>query len=219
MKKLLIAAFILVVLSFVIAAYYYPILPDRIISHWNVHGAPNGYMGKFWGLFLIPIISLVLFLIFLAFTKIDPLKKNIKEFQNFYDGFILILTFFMLYMVILIVVANLKIHYNFIYAIIPAFSLLFFYLGVLIENSKRNWFIGIRTPWTLSSDYVWEKTHHLGGNLYKVSAIITLFGVLVEKGAIWFILIPVIVSSVWLVVYSYYTYKEERATLQQRKKK
>ena len=65
--------------------------------------------------------------------------------------------------------------------IIPAFAVLLFYIGILIKHAKRNWFIGIRTPWTLSSDKVWDKTHALGGKLFQVSAVITLGGIFFDK--------------------------------------
>jgi len=55
---------------------------------------------------------------------------------------------------------------------VPALGILFYYCGILIENAKRNWFIGIRTPWTLSNEKVWERTHKIGGKLFKIAGLI-----------------------------------------------
>jgi uncharacterized membrane protein len=91
----------------------------------------------------------------------------------------------------------------------PAFATLFYYSGVLIENAKRNWFIGIRTPWTLSSDRVWDKTHKIGGKLFKIAGIVALAAVFFETAAIFFIIVPVIIVSIYTVVYSYLEYQKE----------
>jgi uncharacterized membrane protein len=93
-------------------------------------------------------------------------------------------------------------------AMMPAMGLLFFYIGTLMSKLKRNWFIGIRNPWTLSSDKVWNKTHKLGGTLFKVLGIIMVLGILVaSKYIVWIILVPVFTIVIWLFVYSYLEYK------------
>jgi uncharacterized membrane protein len=88
-------------------------------------------------------------------------------------------------------------------------GLLFYYTGVLCEKSKRNWFIGIRTPWTLSSDKVWEKTHKIGGKLFKIAGIIAILGALTPEYAIILILIPVISAVGYTIAYSYFEYQKE----------
>ncbi|HYA86765.1 MAG TPA: DUF1648 domain-containing protein, partial [Nitrospirota bacterium] len=70
----------IVIISFVVGIYIYPQLPDTIASHWNAQGQVNGYISKFWGLFLFPIISVGLVLLFVAIPRIDPLKANIEKF-------------------------------------------------------------------------------------------------------------------------------------------
>ena len=86
----------------------------------------------------------------------------------------------------------------------PALGILFYYCGVLIENAKRNWFIGIRTPWTLSSDSVWEKTHKIGGKLFKIAGIIALFGIFFPNYTFLFVLIPVVSVAIYTAAYSYF---------------
>jgi uncharacterized membrane protein len=93
---------------------------------------------------------------------------------------------------------------------IPALGILFYYCGILIENTKRNWFIGIKTPWTLSSEVVWNKTHKIGGKLFKVVGIIAFLGIIFPNYAFFLILFPVIAVSIYTVIYSYFEYRKER---------
>jgi len=88
-------------------------------------------------------------------------------------------------------------------------GILFFYIGILCENAKRNWFIGIRTPWTLSSERVWEKTHKIGGKLFKIAGVIAFFGVFFQSYALFFILVPVISVAAYTIIYSYFEYQKE----------
>ena len=82
--------------------------------------------------------------------------------------------------------------------------------GVLTENAKRNWTIGIRTPWTLSNETVWNKTHKIGGKLFKIVAIISLSGLFLQKYAIFLIIVPVISVAIYTIIYSYVEYRKQK---------
>ncbi len=200
------AIIILLLTSFLIGIYLYPQMPDTIASHWNARGEADGYMGKFWALFLIPIIATIILPLLIFIPRLDPLKANIAKFRKEYDRFIFMITFFLFYLYILTLLWNLNIRFNLIQALAPAFSVLFYYTGILIEKTKRNWFIGIRTPWTLSSDRVWEKTHKLGGKLFRIAGIIAAFGLIFPDYAIILIIAPVIIFGAFSFVYSYLEY-------------
>lgn len=198
----------IVILSFILALAFYSMLPENIITHWNANGDADGSSNKFIGLFLIPLISLALLILLYFIPKLDPLRKNINKFKRYYEFFILLLELFLLYMQFIVILANLGYIPNIIAFLAPAMGILFFFIGVLIEKSKRNWFIGIRTPWTMSNDKVWHKTHALGGKLFKISGIIAILGVFFRDLAFFFIIVPVILSSIYLVIYSYLEYKK-----------
>ncbi|HDJ30498.1 MAG TPA: hypothetical protein ENF31_00885 [bacterium] len=91
----------------------------------------------------------------------------------------------------------------------PAIGLFFYYLGILFSQAKRNWFIGIKTPWTLSSEKVWEHTHQRASELFKISGILALVGIFFSHQAIYFVIVPVIFVSAYLVVFSYFDYQRE----------
>jgi uncharacterized membrane protein len=209
MRKSEIIVIGIILLSFVVGIYFYPQMPEKIASHWNAQGEVDGYMSKFWGLFLMPFILVGLALLFFAIPRIDPLKENIERFRKYYDGFIILFFVFMLstYFQVILWNMGIKISPNVILPI--GLGLLFFYIGILCENAKRNWFIGIRTPWTLSNDVVWHKTHKIGGGLFKIAGVVAIFGIFFQKYTLFFILVPVILVTAYTIIYSYVKYQKE----------
>lgn len=208
MKNIIIINLLIIFLSFLIGIYFYPRMPEMMASHWNSQGQVDGYISRFWGLFLMPLISFGLLLLLLFVPKLDPLKTNVKKFRKYYDFFILILILFLFYLYFLTVLWNLGIRFDMNLVLPPAFGALFFYIGILIEKAKRNWFIGIRTPWTLSSDEVWRKTHKIGGKMFKTAGLLAVFGIFFNDYALYFSIIPVIFTAVYTVIYSYLEYKK-----------
>jgi uncharacterized membrane protein len=208
MKKTGIIIAVILLLSFVTGIYLYGQMPDMMASHWNISGEVDGYMTKFWGLFLVPLISAGLLLLFIAIPKIDPLKTNIGKFRNYYDRFVLLVMSFMYYVYLLTILWSMGMKFNMIQFLSPALAALFYYCGILLSKAKQNWFIGIRTPWTLSSEKVWNKTHRIGGKLFKAAGMIALLGVIMPDYAIYLVLLPVILFAVYTVVYSYLEYNK-----------
>jgi uncharacterized membrane protein len=208
-RKSEIAIIGIILLSFVIGICFYPQMPEKMATHWNAKGEVDGYMSKFWGLFMMPLILTGVGLLFFAVPRIDPLKANIEKFRKYYDGFIILFSIFLLSGDLQMILWNLGVEISPNVMLPIGLGLLFFYVGILCEHSKRNWFIGIRTPWTLSSDKVWDKTNKVGGKLFKIAGVIIFVGVLFQKYAIFFIIIPVLVVAVYTIVYSYFEYQKE----------
>lgn len=207
MKKQAITASI-IILSFLVSLYAYPRLPEMMATHWNAEGIVDVYSTKTFSLFSLPVISLFLFFLFNILPNFDPLKQNVDKFRNYYDEFVMVMIWFLFYLHVLSIMQNVGLKFNMLVFTIPAFGLVFYYVGTLVENAKRNWFIGIKTPWTLSDELVWEKTHKIGGKLYKYSSLITIGGMIFDQYAIWFILLPVILVSIYLTIYSYLEYQK-----------
>ena len=127
MKKITISIIIIILLSILIGAYsYQKIEGDTIASHWDIDGEVNGYMSKFWGVFLFPIMLIGMCILFSIIPKIDPLKKNIKKFKKEYNIFVFSMILFLFYVFILTILANLKYNFNMTTMIMPAMGLLFF---------------------------------------------------------------------------------------------
>lgn len=184
-------------------------LPGRVASHWNAEGQVDGYMEKGAGTLLMPVLAVVLVGVFYALPYIDPLRKNILEFREYYEGFILVFVAFFTYLNFITIAWNLGYSFNMGAMLVPAVGVLFIYIGFLCGKSRQNWFIGIRSPWTLSSERVWEKTHFLAKKVFiAVGVLWILLGVLFPK----MILVPVaivLLASVGLFAYSYFAYRKE----------
>jgi len=186
-------------------------LPEQMASHWDANDQVNGYISKFWGVFLMPIITLGMLALFLVIPNIDPLKANIAQFRESFNLFIVLIVAFMLYVHGLTLVWSLGYQdFKISAAMLPFMGVLFIAIGRMLRKAKRNFFIGIRTPWTLSSDSVWNKTHQLGSVLFMASGALAIvggfFGGMI---AFWLMFIPLIGSSLFLVVYSYVLYRAE----------
>ncbi|MGA9188397.1 MAG: SdpI family protein [Methanosarcina sp.] len=199
----------LIFLSFIISIYFFPLVPEQMATHWDSQGEVNGYMSKLWGLFFMPLVITGLAIMFLVIPRIDPKKENIAKFRKYYDRFIILLILFLIAVHFQILLWNIGIRIS-PNAVFPVgIGLLFYYIGILMENAERNWFIGIRTPWTLSSDSVWRKTNRLGGKLFRIAGISAIFGVFFPKLAFFFIIVPALFVAGFTVVYSYIEYQKE----------
>jgi uncharacterized membrane protein len=197
----------IILLSFLISGYFYPSLPENLASHWGSQGEVNGYMPKIWGLFLMPILSLLLFLVFIIAPRMDPKWKNIQKFENYFNGFICVLFVFLFYIFLLTIAWNLNFRFNMIQFLSPALAILFFTAGILMEHTLPNYSIGIRTPWAIEDPNNWKKTHDIGGKLFKIAGALCLLGIIFPAFATLFILVPVIVFSIGVTIYSYWLYK------------
>lgn len=196
-----------VVLSGIVSLLAAPSLPARLITNWNAAGEPNGTMAKTLALWLFPALTAGLLVLFAVIPRIDPLRENIAAFRSYYDWFVVVFTGYMLLVHAGIVAFNLGYEFDFTALILVGVAGLFYYSGVLLSHAEQNWFIGIRTPWTLSSEEVWARTHALGGRLFKLTALLTLVGLLFGEYAVYFVLIPALLTAAGTVVYSYYLYE------------
>ena len=208
-KSAIITSVALVIFSFLIALALYPIMPDPMPSHWNAAGEIDGYMSKFWGMFLMPLVSLGMLLLFIAIPRIDPLKANIAQFIESYNVMMVLLIAYMLYVYALTLFAAMGYQFNMTTMLIPAMGILFIVIGFLIGKAKRNFFVGIRTPWTLSSDTVWAKTHALGKWTFIGSGIACIVSAFMGEFGFWLMMISFMATALIPIVYSYILWKRE----------
>ncbi|WP_435075132.1 SdpI family protein [Halorubrum sp. HHNYT27] len=204
-RLLLAAGF--VALSGIVSLLAAPSLPAALVTNWDAAGDPNGTMPTLLALGLFPALTAGVVLLLAVVPRIDPLRENIAEFRAYYDWFIVVFAAYMFVVHAGIVAFNLGYEFDFTYLILVAVAGLLYYVGVLITHAEQNWFIGIRTPWTLSSEAVWDRTNALGGRLFKLTAVLALVGLLFGEYAIYFLLVPALLTTGVTVVYSYYLYE------------
>jgi uncharacterized membrane protein len=196
-----------VLLSGVVSVVAAPSLPDQLVTNWGAGGEPQGTMDKTLALALMPLLTAGLLGLFAVIPRIDPLRENIVSFRRYYDWFVVIITGYLGLVHAGIIAFNLGHEFPFISLVLSGTAILLYYTGVLVTEADRNWFVGIRTPWTLSSDEVWDQTHRLGGRLFKLTAIITVVGLPFGEYAIYFLVVPVLLTTAITFVYSYYLYE------------
>ncbi len=202
--------FLMLIISITTSLLVFNLVPDTIPSHWNTEGKVDGYSSKELGLFLMPLITILIIIIILIIPKIDPKKKNIKKFQFYFDIFVVTLTGFLLYLHLLTIFYALELIENMILMLLPAFAFLFFVIGIMVEKSKQNYSIGLRTPWTLANEKVWEKTHEKTGKWIKLASAIILIGIFFQGLEIFFILTPIIIVFIISTIYSYYLFSKTK---------
>lgn len=210
-KTTSIVVLVLIAIALVAGAWFWDQLPEQMASHWNASDQVDGYMSKFWGVFMMPVVTLGMFVLFLLLPNIDPLKANIAQFRGAFNLFIVLITAFMLYVHGLTLAWNLgNQNFRMSAAMLPFLGILFMFIGYMLKQAKRNFFIGIRTPWTLSSDTVWDKTHQLGSVLFMLSGVLAFVGSFLNgELAFWLFFIPLMGSTLFLVIYSYVLYRNE----------
>ena len=88
---------------------------------------------------------------------------------------------------------------------------LFVLLGNYLGKSHPNWFAGVRTPWTLSSDYAWEKTHRWAGRLFVLTGFGTLAAWLTtdERTTILVMIVAITITALASVALSYFFWRND----------
>jgi uncharacterized membrane protein len=210
MKLIRLAIALVLVLTAVITLVAYPHMPDPVPSHWNAAGNVDGELPKFWGLVVVPALMTGITALLAVLPRIDPLRKNYLKFQSWYEGFILALAvfFFLLQLQIILWGMGTQVSPNLTMPVM--IGILFICIGFLTEHAEPNWFVGIRTPWTLSSERVWKKTHERGGTLFKLAGVVSMTGAIAGVYSWLFIIVPVIAVTVYTVVFSYVEFKREQ---------
>ena len=203
--------FAILLIMVCVSIYYYPSLPDKMPIHFDIKGNINGWAEK--NIFFLTQFGIMFGLYFLItfIPFIDPLRRRIESkygilliFRDVVFGFMA---------------------FTFGICILSAFEgagqpvllgvglgLLFFLIGNYLPKLPRNWFFGIRTPWTLSSEVIWRKTHIVGGWLFAASGLAIIFLSLLKISmlAILFILLPITLIS--CLLYPLYLFKKLQKT-------
>ncbi|MFA5830433.1 MAG: DUF1648 domain-containing protein [Candidatus Paceibacterota bacterium] len=197
------------IVSFAVGFYFYPLFPAEVASHWGMNGEVNGYMPKFWGLFLLPFLMIFFSVLLFLLPKIDPLKENVASFRKYYDGVIVGMVLFLFYIHLLTLAWNIGYRFDMGKMIVPPLVFMWYLLGIALPKTKQNWFMGIRTPWTLASVRVWDETHAWSGKLFRYSAAVALIGFFLPPHLMFlFLIIPIMFSAIASAAYSYILFKK-----------
>lgn len=207
-KRATLLGFVLVVLGFAFALWLYPALPQAVPVHWNGNGHVNGTLPKPWGAFINALLLLGGWAVFSILPYISPKGWRLEPFQAVYGTIELVLLGFLLVVnvIALMAAAGFAVHMALLMPLI--LGLLFMILGNYMGKMTRNFFIGIRTPWTLANEEVWTRTHRLGGKLFVLAGIALIIEGLSGVGAVpIFLAVTLLLPALIPVLYSYVLYK------------
>jgi uncharacterized membrane protein len=205
-------AFVLTAATLAFSLWALPRLPAEVATHWGVDGEPNGWSSPLFAALLMPGIMLMLSLLFSALPNIDPLKKNYEFHGSVYFLLVNVLVGFMAAIQVLLIGSAIGWAVDMRRSLPILLGLLFVVMGNLIPRIRPNWFMGIRTPWTLSSERVWRKTHRVGGYTFILAGLAFIATAFVATGATGRIvmLVVVIPMFLWPVIYSYLEWRREK---------
>lgn len=192
-----------------IALISYPFMPDIVPVHWNAAGQVNGYGPRWMGTFLFPATSLGIYLLVHVLLSIGPrLNTNGQRATSEVVDRILIGSFLILLIAQLVTLAevfHLPVNVSFVMSL--ALSAMIIYMGNYMGKLRRNFWAGIRTPWTLVNETVWERTHRFGGWLFVVTGLLGIVLSFVPSVRIWGIVSLLLLDTVLACVYSYVIYR------------
>ena len=201
---------VLVVLAFAASAAVYDRLPDPMPTHWNLSGEVDGWTSLPWGAFMLPLMLVAGLAIFHVLPLIDPRKANYAKFKGTYEVLIITIMTFMVGVHLLVLANALGNNVSVERAIPIGVGVLLMVIGNLLPRTRPNWFVGIRTPWTLSSDRVWERTHRFGGHMFVAAGLVTvLVGIFAPALAIPVLIGCSVAVSVGVLAGSYVIWKQD----------
>lgn len=202
---------VLILATMAFAAAVYDRLPDPMPTHWNASGEVDGYGSRFWGAFGLPAFLILIWAILRAVPFIDPRKENIEKFRGAYET--MVSTVIALMCLIQVSVLGNALGWPIsVGRVVPAVvGVLFVVLGNLLPRFRSNFFMGIRTPWTLSSETVWTKTHRFGGYfMVAVGFLLVIAGLTGSSLWINIAVIGGITLAISVILYSYILWRGEQ---------
>ena len=202
---------VLALIAVAMSAAVYTRLPDTMAVHWDIDGNPNGWMPRAVGAAFGPVMILLLGFLMRFVPRIDPRAENYARFGGAYE--VIVASVLVLMLVVHGVVLAVALGYHIsVSRIVPALvGALFVVIGNMMPLVRPNWWFGIRTPWTLSNDRVWTRTHRLAGYCMAGGGLLMIVAVLVLPPAlgIAMLLTVAIAATVGPALYSYLTWKRE----------
>ncbi len=203
------AMWLLILIPTLFSIVNWNVFPDKIPTHWGVDGQIDSYGGK-WSVFLGPLVGTGLYFLMILIPKIDPRKKNYDLFSGAYWMIRIGLVLLMCIIGMVTDLVSLGYHLN-VGLIVQLSALgLFLIMGNQMGKIRPNYFVGIRTPWTLDNEEVWTKTHRFGGKVwvgFTLALIICVFFIPMKIFAIVFF-VSIILMAIFPVVYSYVIHKK-----------
>lgn len=201
----------LIALALLASALAYSRLPDRVPTHWGVSGQVDGWSGRGAAVLQMPILMIILWGLFAVLPRIDPRRRNYEKFRGTYETTIAAVLGVTLVIHGALLASALGWHVPMQRVALLGVGALFVVIGNMLPRARPNWFFGIRTPWTLSSDRVWERTHRVGGPVMVLSGVVIMLAAFAPPPlAFALATFSALLSAIGSVGYSYFVWRQER---------
>jgi len=201
---------IILIVVCAVAVYAYVKLPadDQYPVHWSFSGQPDRYGSKVEAVSMGPVVSVLIYVLAVVLPGIDPKRRNYERFKNEYILLMQVIMGFLAAVYIISIMAAFGRQVNITLWVNAMLGVLFMVLGNYMSRIKQSWFVGIKTPWTLSSEKVWDKTHRFGGRMFVILGLIFVINAFVgfiTNVAVFLMLLFGLALSP--IVYSYILYR------------
>lgn len=187
---------------------FYSSLPSQLPMHWNIQGQVDSYMPKNIGVWITPLLTLSIWGLFQILPSFDPKKEKYKLFNK--EWLIIQTTFvgFFVYTHFLVFYISLNPKTEMMLFMFAGLGTMFILLGNYLSKIRQNYFIGVKTPWTLTNEDNWNKTHRFASWCFVIAGIITLIEAAFPWNAPYLVLGSLILAGILPIVYSYLLFKK-----------
>jgi uncharacterized membrane protein len=206
-KRRALAGLGIVLLSALTSVLAYPDLPGQMAIHFTADGTPDDYMSKPLAVALLPALELGIIGLYAVIPRLDPLGENIAEFETYFDLVAIVTVAILAYVHGAVLGYNLGYRFEMAQVIAPMLAVVGIVFGFVVENAKQNWFVGIRTPWSLSNEEVWTRTHERSGVLFKIAGLVALLAIPFPQYFEILAIAPLALAAFLPTVYSYILYR------------
>lgn len=187
-------------------------LPEQVPVHWDLRGQVDGYGSRFAVLFLTPLIMVAVWGLLRFLPRIDPHRANYARFAGTYEVIIDSVMAMMLVIHLAILLGASGAPDSVPLVVRAAVGAMFIVMGNVMPRTRQNWFVGVRTPWTLASARVWERTHRFAGYMFVALGVVVILTIpLAPQIGIPILAAGLAIVGFGAVIYSYVEWRKEKA--------
>ncbi|CAB3389791.1 SdpI family protein [Kyrpidia spormannii] len=202
------AILVIALIPLIIAGLYWDQLPNQLAVHFDLHNRPNGFQSKGWFLVMAAGLNLGIAALMKVAMWIDPKRENYMKFSGFYQAFRLLMAAFLSGIDVVLIYYNLGQRFNIQLIVLGGIGVVFILLGNFMARIRFNYFIGIRTPWTLANEEVWRRTHRMAGPLWVAAGFLAFVSAFLPGDlAVWIFLAGTLAAALIPTIYSFVVYR------------
>jgi len=204
---------VIIILMLLISVWAWRQIPPdtQLPIHWGINGQSDRYTGKFWGLFMMPVILTGMCILLFLVPLIEPRKRHLKLSMKAYNFILIAIVLLMAALHIIIIISSLNKGISVNKTVPFMIGLLFIVIGNYMGKIRSNFILGIKTPWTLSSELSWNKTHRFGGRLFILCGFLLALSAILFTSRVTFaiLIVGVFISIIATFAYSYVIWKND----------